>query len=87
MARKARVEFVGHTMSYTYTAPNQVLTIDDSGQTGTTVSYSYDASGNRLSRASTTGKNAYFYYDGLNRQVARSITGEPVYFSVWDDRI
>lgn len=45
--------------------------------------YTYDAM-NRLTQASNATTNAYFYYDGLNRQIARSITNQPVLFSVWD---
>lgn len=47
--------------------------------------YIYDAL-NRLTRAAnvSAGQNAYFYYDGLNRQVARNLTGESTHFSVWD---
>jgi RHS repeat-associated protein len=45
--------------------------------------YSYDAQ-NRLTTAAQNGTTiARFYYDGLNRQVARSLNGTKT-FSVWD---
>ena len=44
--------------------------------------YVYDAQ-NRLTSASNGGTTASFYYDGLNRQIARSINGL-ITFSVWD---
>jgi RHS repeat-associated protein len=47
-------------------------------------SYTYDVQ-NRLTKATDNGANtAYFYYDGKNRQIARSINGV-VRFNVWDD--
>ncbi len=46
--------------------------------------YTYDSM-NRLTVASGPGGvTANFYYDGLNRQVARTISGSPTTFSVWD---
>ena len=44
--------------------------------------YTYDAQ-NRLIRVEGNGVVALFYYDGKNRQIARSINGE-VRFSVWN---
>lgn len=44
--------------------------------------YVYDAQ-NRLTSATSSGVTASFYYDGLNRQIARSINGT-ITFSVWD---
>jgi RHS repeat-associated protein len=44
--------------------------------------YVYDAQ-NRLTSATSSGVTASFYYDGLNRQIARSINGA-ITFSVWD---
>ncbi len=46
-------------------------------------SYTYDAM-NRLTVATNGTITANFYYDGLNRQIARSITGEGTTFNVWD---
>jgi hypothetical protein len=45
--------------------------------------YTYDAQ-NRLVSVSGGGHSATFYYDGKNRQIARSIDGV-TWFSVWDD--
>ncbi len=45
-------------------------------------SYSYDSQ-RRLSSADKSGVTSDFYYDGLNRQVARVINGVTTY-SVWD---
>jgi YD repeat-containing protein len=44
--------------------------------------YTYDAQ-NRLVSAVKGTDSAYFYYDGLNRQVARNVNGQIIY-SVWD---
>jgi RHS repeat-associated protein len=45
--------------------------------------YQYDAQ-NRLTRAINNGVTTDFKYDGLNRQVSRSVTGQPTKFSMWD---
>ena len=47
-----------------------------------TWSYGYDAE-NHLTSASKTGTSSGFYYDGLGRQVARTINGVTTY-SLWD---
>src|SRR5712691_1598953 len=59
----------------TYDAKGNLLTYD-------IWTYTYDAM-NRLTQASATGTSAYFYYDGLNRQVARHINNE-IKFDLWD---
>lgn len=49
--------------------------------------YTYDAQ-NRLTNVTNVPNGtttAQFYYDGKNRQIARSINGAPPTFSVWDD--
>jgi RHS repeat-associated protein len=45
--------------------------------------YLYDAQ-NRLLTASKNGVIMTFTYDGLNRQVSRSVTGQPTAYNVWD---
>jgi len=45
--------------------------------------YVHDAQ-NRLTQATTNGVTINFKYDGFNRQVRRSVTGQPDTFSVWD---
>ncbi len=45
--------------------------------------YTYDAQ-NRLTNATNGATTAAFYYDGKNRQIARSMNGTFT-FSVWDD--
>jgi RHS repeat-associated protein len=46
-------------------------------------SYVHDAQ-NRLTQATTNGVTITFKYDGLNRQVRRTVTDQPDTFSVWD---
>jgi RHS repeat-associated protein len=60
------------------------LTYDNDGDvlTYSGWTYAYDAQ-NRLMSATGAGGTASFYYDGLNRQIARSINGT-ITFSVWD---
>jgi RHS repeat-associated protein len=45
--------------------------------------YTYDAQ-NRLTGANKGATTAFYYYDGKNRQIARSLNGV-AYFNVWDD--
>lgn len=45
--------------------------------------YEYDAQ-NRLTRATKGSVTMDFKYDGLNRQVSRSVTGQPTVYNVWD---
>jgi RHS repeat-associated protein len=52
-----------------------------SGVDGST--YTYDAQ-NRLLSASKSGVTMTFKYDGLNRQVSRTVNGGPPTYSVWD---
>jgi RHS repeat-associated protein len=68
-----------------YTAFNgQSLTYDSDGDvlTYNNWTYVYDAQ-NRLTSAGNGTVTASFYYDGLNRQIARSINGV-ITFSAWD---
>jgi RHS repeat-associated protein len=64
---------------------NQSVTNDSDGDVlgynGWT--YTYDAQNRLLNASSGNTTIATFYYDGLNRQIARSINGV-VTFSVWD---
>lgn len=39
---------------------------------------------NRLTQASKGTTTAQFWYDGLNRQIARNITGPGIHYTVWD---
>ncbi|MBA3962699.1 MAG: Hint domain-containing protein, partial [Chthoniobacterales bacterium] len=66
------------------TVGGQALTYGGNGNLSTynTWTYSFDAQ-NRLTSADKTGTNSDFYYDGLNRQVARVLNGIATY-SVWD---
>jgi len=57
---------------------NGNLTIGVDGST-----YVYDQQ-NRLTQASKSGTTDTFKYDGLNRQVSRTVTGQPTSYSVWD---
>jgi YD repeat-containing protein len=65
----------------TYDNNGNVLTRYDS--TGASWTYTYDAM-NRLKTASNGSTTMNFYYDGLNRQVARNGTGVPATYSVWN---
>jgi RHS repeat-associated protein len=69
-----------------YTTFNgQPLTSDNDGDvlTYNSWTYTYDAQNRLLSAALSGTTIATFYYDGLNRQIARSINGV-ITFSVWD---
>lgn len=65
----------------TYDNNGNVLSRYDAS--GTQWTYTYDAM-NRLTQATSGSVTRNFYYDGLNRQVARSGTALPSTFSVWD---
>jgi RHS repeat-associated protein len=58
-------------------------TVNGNLQTWNGWAYTYDVQ-NRLTHASNGTATADFYYDGKNRQIARSINGA-ITFSVWDD--
>ena len=83
----------GTTTNYTTNSLNQYTTVSYVGSAtydgnGNLASYNgstytYDAM-NRLTRAIKGSTTANFYYDGLNRQVARTITGQSACYSVWD---
>jgi RHS repeat-associated protein len=57
---------------------NGNLTVGVDGST-----YTYDAQ-NRLISGQKASTTETFTYDGLNRQVSRSVTGQPTSYSVWD---
>ncbi len=55
------------TVSYSYTARNQMSSISLAGSSSPLATFTYDLSGNRLTRTLENGTSAFYSYDDANR--------------------